>query len=299
MLKALKVVFFVTLFLSLRTDSRSDPPTPSPTVVTQPIQPQTKDPAKEATRDERGTNNLPLVVKIIEPEKTQEELAQEAKDRHDHATNEGRLTDLTNEIAWFTGLLVVATVGLVLATAGLIWTAFRQEGHFKRTERAFVFLSRWDKQPVVGHDNQIRAWRVYPVFNNSGTTPARKAQLTICFENMKTEMPDNFSFETNDTKRMIPVIIGPNGNVRTSGVEYDLIDIEHFLKGTEFAYIWGWVDYNDVFSGTERHRLEFCYQVAIDPTIPFNNPERVVVMSYKKHNGSDDECLRKAEPYKD
>ena len=63
------------------------------------------------------------------------------------------------------------------------------------------------------------------------------------------------------------------------------------------AYIYGAIDYDDIFSDSLRHRTEFCAQVVIrrDPAMP----ERVdwTFSPSVFHNATDDDCARPAEPW--
>ena len=131
-----------------------------------------------------------------------------------------------------------------------------------------------------------------------GLNPDRHGVMCIGYENRKTELPDDFKFETNETHKTFPISIGPGAQIRGPGIEYQVFDIEEIRLRKAFGYIWGWVDYNDVFPGTERHRTEFCYQILVGPAGRHADPNQIIVTSYKKHNGSDEECLRKPEPYK-
>jgi hypothetical protein len=52
--------------------------------------------------------------------------------------------------------------------------------------------------------------------------------------------------------------------------------------------IWGWAEYDEVFSDAKRHRTEFAYLVVVS-----GSPASHVGFSqYKLHNGVDEDCTK-------
>jgi hypothetical protein len=47
------------------------------------------------------------------------------------------------------------------------------------------------------------------------------------------------------------------GEIKGGSVSF--ADIQKCAAGTHHYYLWGWVDYNDVFEDTPRRRSEFCF----------------------------------------
>jgi hypothetical protein len=89
-------------------------------------QPSSKVGQQNAAQQERGTENSPVVVKVIPTEKSKDDLAREdAKDK-DKLAVDNRIASLTGELAFYTKLLFVATALLALITAGLVIASFRQ-----------------------------------------------------------------------------------------------------------------------------------------------------------------------------
>jgi hypothetical protein len=99
----------------------------------------------KAAEDQRGTDQSPLIVKIAPTPKTDEERAEEAKQREEKAEADRRkeksdadlnaytakLTGFTERLYIATAILAAATVLLVLATIGLLWFAGRQARDMK------------------------------------------------------------------------------------------------------------------------------------------------------------------------
>lgn len=103
---------FLAAFAS---DSRVESKKPSP-----------KTGQQNSAQQERGTDNSPVVVKVIPTEKSKDDLAREdAKDKEKLAVD-NRVASLTGDLAFYTKLLFVATGVLALITAGLVVASFRQ-----------------------------------------------------------------------------------------------------------------------------------------------------------------------------
>ena len=56
--------------------------------------------------------------------------------------------------------------------------------------------------------------------------------------------------------------------------------------------VWGWVEYDEVFGNSPRHRTEFCYQLVVT-----GSPASWVGFSqYRAFNGADEDCTKKPTP---
>ena len=56
--------------------------------------------------------------------------------------------------------------------------------------------------------------------------------------------------------------------------------------------VWGWVEYDEVFGNSRRHRTEFCYQLVVT-----GSPASWVGFSqYRAFNGADEDCTKKPTP---
>jgi hypothetical protein len=89
-------------------------------------QPSPKAGQQNSAQQERGTDNSPIVVKVLPTEKTKDDLTREdAKDKEKTAIDQ-KLVSLTGDLALYTKLLFVATAVLALITLGLVVTGFLQ-----------------------------------------------------------------------------------------------------------------------------------------------------------------------------
>src|SRR5258708_10323361 len=101
-------------------------------------QPSPKASQQKAAQQERGSEDSPVVVKVIPTEKPKDELAREdAKDKEKTAIDR-QIASLTGELALYTKLLFAATAVLALITFGLVVVGFRQVRDAKQAIAAAV-----------------------------------------------------------------------------------------------------------------------------------------------------------------
>jgi hypothetical protein len=87
-------------------------------------------------------------------------------------------------------------------------------------------------------------------------------------------------------------MIGPNAVMHGNTVDLDIDILQKIRIGSTHAYIWGWIDYDDIFANTNRHRTEFCLEIQVT-----GNPiYKEGGFAYRMHgpfNGFDEECYSK------
>ena len=177
MTNAIRGIAFIVLLIGGIQFAQSDQPAPTPTVEAQPIQPKTKSDPKQPDSYQRGTEQAPVIVKILDAPKTDAQTAQDAQDREDHAANDRRLSDLTNEIAIFTGFLVI--VGF-LQFCVLAVQAVLLRGTIKASqaaERARVYVDVNLLAVAEGPEDGDADVIVNVKFTNHGRTAASFRQL--------------------------------------------------------------------------------------------------------------------------
>src|SRR5580658_4395213 len=168
-------------------------------------QPQSKSqqPQQTATTDQRGTQESPIVVKVLPATKTPEEAAEEKKDRDAKKANDGNLVILTGVLA-FVGFCQLLVYGYqakklreTVESAGE--QAEAMERHIGQAARSADAMERIATTIQVGNRAIIRAYltvvigsAVYqerrigqgdlkfeakPNLVNTGNTPARKVRI--------------------------------------------------------------------------------------------------------------------------
>jgi hypothetical protein len=188
-------------------------------------------------------------------------------------------------IALFAVVLAFSVIGLWAQTRRLAQTA---ERHYREVERAFVHIDVGEAEETTGRDGGP-LFRIEIRCTNNGTTPTRHGLSHVSWHHFSEGGPDAISF--NDlwiTKATKPlgIAVGPKGSINLSVLEIPKADI---FKNPGSVFVWGWVDYNDIFEDSLRHRTEFCFELErIDRGVKVEIRYR----NYRLHNGYDDECYR-------
>ena len=268
----------------------------------------------------KGTINAPFFVQVISGPKSAAEHTQEAEDREEKRSADRWL------VRW-TAALFAATVGLILATGVLGYFAFRQARDIKdlvaiandaataaknqvalsrqaliSVERALIFHSKTHCMAgIKGSTNEVIDWTFYAILENAGSTPTRYMYMHTNWYYFVGGMPENFDFRDLATGQVerVPITMGPKGSTWSAECEVPIDKILAAKNNEGNLFIWGWLEYDDIFEGTPRHRTEYCFEVKV-PGVPTifradGNPEGAHVpfryQGYKKHNGTDEECM--------
>jgi hypothetical protein len=101
------------------------------------------------------------------------------------------------------------------------------------------------------------------------------------------DLPFDFAYPDYGKKERIS--IGPNAIMHSMAFDVTPEDLQSIKDRKAKMYVWGWIEYNDIFDDTERHRSEFCFEVVV-----IGNPiYQAGGFRYRKHgpfNGIDAEC---------
>lgn len=168
-------------------------------------------------------------------------------------------------------------------------------------QRPYVFLREFRVNLTKNALNdEIQTCTIQPIWENTGTTPTRSGRSHVNWKFFDRAIPDDFDFPDYDELGnpiqiydvFGPLIVGPRATALSA-----LLDIEpsvlrqvRDLQGK--LLIWGWAEYDEVFTDSKRHRTEFCYQLVVT-----GSPASWVGFSqYRAFNGADDDCMRRPTP---
>jgi hypothetical protein len=215
---------------------------------------------------------------------------------------EANVLDKHNGLATAFATVVVAffTIALVFATLRL-WEAGEEQlrktsESSERQLRAYVFLDSIDFETQINVDPALVNFiRPAIVWRNSGGTPAKNA--VACHNHIVTQSPlaDDFDFPDNKLKENFE--IGPHASFTAKSIVVSIGAINHVVNNRYYFYIWGWVEYNDVFSKIRR-RTEFSQQVLVHKLAGYQGTYIFSPISIGPFNGSDETCLRKPQALK-
>jgi hypothetical protein len=295
---------------------------PSPSTREEVQSPQDKPGASQQSTatEQRGTEDRPAIVKILPPEKTPDERAQEQKDRADKASADWWFRVLTGAliIVGIMQFLALIGQGIVFAiqarrlreSIGLTRDiADRQEKDTKESiaiarlgmisaQRAYVSTRSMAmvRIPIQGAFESIS---IQVRLQNTGETPTKNLLYHCSMKIFDGDIPDYFDFPNIDARPVAPLFIAPKG----AWMGTFMFNINHntlitAIGGRRRIFVWGWADCNDVFHDTSRHRTEFCFEivVSLDPAIG-RTEQAVGASQHRRHNATDDECYRRPAPY--
>jgi hypothetical protein len=264
----------LTLFAAFASDSRG-----------QSKQNPSKASQQKTTQQERGTEDSPVVVKVIPTEKSKSDLdAEKAKQESDR-----QLVKLTADLANYTMFLFFATAALFLATIGLVVVGFRQVRDAKRSinaaedstriaeraltelERPFVAIEIIDsgfKSESVSEEEYYVTLEENLTFKyvNHGRSPATIIETSDKFDICTPHnLPD--PIDPNALGNQVPfgVIVGANGGASPLSTREQSrgIDKQEFMRvtsGDDNLVFIGYVRFRDIFNRT--HVTGFCLRLS-------------------------------------
>ena len=168
-------------------------------------------------------------------------------------------------------------------------------------QRAFItYKGTQSERMIVPPGKYVHVFS--PVFENSGTTPARAAIGAFdCAPHLSSE-PNEAMFKGTKARWSTIMTIGPKaiqnpGNKHMDETDLWLRDlgddpITRLQKAIWMprSFVWGWVVYKDVFQRTPPHLTEFCEELNGATAV---SPGGKVIFDYLKcahHNCTDEDC---------
>lgn len=125
-----------------------------------------------------------------------------------------------------------------------------------------------------------------PSWKNAGQTPTRNAVCGGWYMLTEDDLPADFSYSDDPNRDGGRFSLGPGCREEFSGPT--ITEAEAIAaSGKMHLYVWGWVEYNDVFEDTPRWRTEYCVR-----WIPQRGGGRLTAL-HGPHNGTDAECLKR------
>ncbi len=211
--------------------------TPTPPIATDKPKTQNANPQKKPSSEQRGTEQAPLIIKILPSPSDEKPTESTANEQQGHPAD--WWWDRSPEI-----LLAIATFGLWIATRQLVRGS---ENTARRQLRAYVGIHVASlTQPLLG------TIRVRIEVKNTGHTPAYNVR-TWSFLGIFDPPPEVPKFITGE-KTDIYSMIGSGAVIELhdgrEGLKHDVIN--GITNGTKPIYFWGEIRYQDVFAIERR-----------------------------------------------
>ncbi len=242
---------------------------------------------KDATTDQRGTQESPIVVKVLSTAKTPEEGEQESKDRKDKTANDTNLVKLTGVLA-FVGFLQLLVFGYqayklrqTVKSAGE--QAEAMERHIGEAARSATAMEKIANTIEAGNQAVMRAYLTVTIGTalyqerrgpgqvdlkfegranllNTGNTPARKVQIRTAAEILPIPIPKDFQFPLTDENAIKDAgVVGAHQTYIIGGTVKDFVpdsEVAVIKEGSRKALcVWGLITYEDIFGA--NHQTKF------------------------------------------
>ena len=146
-----------------------------------------------------------------------------------------------------------------------------------QTERAYISLSKletvWILDPVTKRQRDLA---IIPIWHNSGSTPPKNTSSKVNWWKTLHVNVDKLWFDDSwhnedeyDRGRYYPLPVPPKGYLIGNTFTIPALNYFGAAERAERLFIWGWVEYDDIFSDTPRHRTEFCLELRVlgDPEV--------------------------------
>ena len=162
------------------------------------------------------------------------------------------------------------------------------------SERAFVFVQNFHAEPVhdPGEDNTILGWNIFVEWKNSGKTTTKNCVQRGNYKEFNRPLSADFDFPNLEVSEYQWTLIGPNASIQSGKYFIPIDKVLKIRAGELHAYVWGWIEYNDVFQNTPRHRTEYGYKIIASAGA---SGENIVIGNTPtpRHNAADKECFHK------
>lgn len=215
--------------------------------------------------------------------------------------------------AFWTGL--ASAIGLFLTLLATAWAAIAAGRSAKAAEdavaksdailthaqeasqrqlRAYVSVSTVDRNFFSGPDFFVM--RVNVQWENAGLTPTRNALAQGNCKSFPGDIPVGFDFPDDPRVHKSANLIGPRQTIKGPVANVPREAIDNMCAGKTRIFMWGWIEYDDVFVGTSRHRTEYCYEVGFIAMLK-DGSYHLSFSNYSRYNAADDDCMKKPTPW--
>jgi len=162
------------------------------------------------------------------------------------------------------------------------------------TDRAFVYFETPSIEAPEPPFTSDKKFIFHFTWKNSGSTRTIEGQGHASWQSFPAPLEESFTFPDLGA-RPGPIFVAPGGVTHMGPIDVPHDYVQRALDGETYLFFWGWVEYDDVFKGTPRHRSEFCLRlVLIDrrESVPSGQRGIVGLLNNHIHNGAEDECFK-------
>ena len=221
--------------------------------------------------DQRGTEQSPLAIELVQSKASEEQAVSEAK----NAENQTAAIIEANKITrWLAG----ATIALAIFA---LWQVIESRRSSRRQMEIAIAQQQATVLPLTLHYHYYPIAKTRPrryefrfrlQLRNNGTTPTKNLRMKAhcILSNQLWDMNTVLDYGPHvEGTGLIPPQFQLYGGLAPMFPDpaitgQDILDVQ---AGTKFLYVLGWIVYNDIFPGTPVHVTRYCWSV-----IPMGDP---------------------------
>ncbi len=234
--------------------------------------------------NQRGTEQLPLIVRTVPAPKDEGQAEHEEFERRQKHTSERWITYSTVWLAIVTTFLALFTAYLWDATRKLVRSS---EETAKRQLRAFIFGKGFNHGPHIW-DGTIREYVFWVTWENVGLTPGTDVCSWIEVKTRPTNEDQQTVFAPSKERR--PTVMGPRATAQTAFITVPLEAMMQRWRNETKIFLWSRIEYRDIFEPNTLHHHEQCVSVELihDPSAipPEGHPPYVTFVVYGVQNST-------------
>jgi hypothetical protein len=191
--------------------------------------------------------------------------------------------------------VVESTKAAIAANQIAVTTSEQQLRAYVTARELAVVAHRRPATPgaYIQIEGPVHTYGICAVLRNSGRTPATKVTVNVSCQKLPKPLPRDFAFADSDLFGY--GVIGPEGDMFTPIIRINATEFEQIDDVSDW-YLWGWVEYDDVLSGTLRHRTEFCFQ-SDRLRLPTTNEFGYTFRAHSRFNAVEADCMRPIDPH--
>jgi hypothetical protein len=167
------------------------------------------------------------------------------------------------------------------------------ENSIVQLQRALIVLTNFNIDTLV-RGQSIIGYQISAMFENTGNTIAKRYTGNANIVMWDGDLPPAFPFADRQSVGVANGFVGPRVKVPFP-ISIAIQDVLDILKKKRRGFMYGWVEYEDVFEIGRKRRTEFCVELDIigDPLVRSEKSSIFGFGGYGKYNGTDEDCLYK------
>jgi hypothetical protein len=139
-------------------------------------------------------------------------------------------------------------------------------------------------------------YRVVLKFQNTGSTTAKRFTGIVNVVFTEGLLPDNFDYADASDAAPPIAFVGPQVPVAYP-LDLSMENLIAVQDGEKNGFLYGWVEYEDIFTDTAKRRTEVCVRLAIVARlgdVPVTtDASPISFIAHGKYNGTDSDCFYK------